>query len=107
MTQREIAKRQKDIRFAYTYLVEQLALPELEGVDRGRLDRALELALSSDPLTKYKTCWGTCECPDQGYRMRYICKHRLAYMMRRRSRTVMILWSGIRLYDSTEEEEDV
>jgi len=96
MTKKQLA----DIRFTYGYILSELNLRELEGVERGRLDKALTLAISDDPLTKYKTCWETCECADQGYRMSYICKHRLALMLRHRTQVVLCIFSGQKLYDS-------
>lgn len=99
-TKRETAKRASDIRFTFDYLVKQLGDRELDGVEIGRLQKALPIALSDDPLKKYKTTWTTCECPDQGYRMRFICKHRLALMLRNRPTVVQIVWMGESLYDS-------
>lgn len=52
-------------------------------VDPGRLKRALGLAQSDDPLTKYYTTLQGCTCPDAQMRGgSFICKHRLAMLMR-------------------------
>jgi len=99
MTARATEKRQRDIREAYKLMLNSIDDPALEGVEIGRLNKAFALALSSDPLTKYKTTVEICECPDQGYRMRFICKHRLALMLRNRAQLFLAIWSGIKLND--------
>ena len=95
--------RVQNIRFCYDEMTKNITLPSMRGLEQGRLDRALELALSADSLKKYDTTWGTCLCPDAGYRgITWICKHRLAYMMRRRERLAIVLYLDEPLYDSTE-----
>jgi hypothetical protein len=94
---------EKDIRTVYAKMTENISLPSMRGLEQGRIDRGFELALSSDPLTKYQTTWEKCLCPDSGYRgIRYICKHRLAYMMRRPDKLDFLIFVDEPLFDSKE-----
>jgi len=51
-------------------------------LDRGRLDRALGLAMRKDQTARYCTDVRACSCPDAAYRLRVSpCKHRIAVML--------------------------
>lgn len=67
----------------YKFILDNMSNPAFAGcVERGRLDRAYQLAISNDPLTKYGTTWEECKCKDAEFHETLICKHRLAFMLR-------------------------
>jgi hypothetical protein len=64
---------------AYNHARRAAAIGQLE---RGRLNRALGLAMRRDQTPRYVTTLAACSCPDHWHRgPRVICAHRLKLML--------------------------
>jgi hypothetical protein len=64
------------------------------GVEAGRLEKALQLALQGIINEEYRTTRDHCYCPDSMVRRHLICKHRLAFMMLHPKETLVAIFLG-------------